>query len=125
MPRLEEVLVLNPDTKFVIVDPISAYVGKVDSHKNSDVRGLLAPFAELASRFRVAIVAVSAELANGPVPSSDVIELGGEFGFSKRTLQRACKELGGTPRKQAFDGPWLWRLGGQDANEDASNPPSL
>ncbi len=225
LPRLEEVLVLNPDTKLVIVDPISAYVGKVDSHKNSDVRGLLAPFAELASRFRVAIVAVthlskgtgnkavyramgslafaaaaravwavvkdandsqrrlllpaklnlaqdpdgmayrikegrvvweadpvrmhaddafaaeaqaantrprgkerheakewlSAELANGPVPSSDIIELGGEFGFSRRTLQRAYKELGGTPRKQAFDGPWLWRLGGQDAN----NPPSL
>ena len=49
----------NPDTRLVVIDPIAAYCGNVDSHKNSDVRGLLAPLAELASRHRLAIVAVT------------------------------------------------------------------
>ena len=32
--RLEEVLTENPDTRLVVIDPISAYIGGVDSHKN-------------------------------------------------------------------------------------------
>jgi hypothetical protein len=32
------------------IDPISAYTGKVDSNNNTEVRGLLAPLAELAGR---------------------------------------------------------------------------
>jgi hypothetical protein len=34
-------------------------MGKVDSHNNSEVRGLLAPLADLASRFHVAILTVT------------------------------------------------------------------
>lgn len=59
LPRLEEVLCEHTETRLVIVDPIAAYCGAVDSHKNSDVRGLLAPLAELAGRHRVAIVSVT------------------------------------------------------------------
>jgi len=59
LPRLEEVLIDNADTRLVVIDPIAAYCGAVDSHKNSDVRGLLAPLAELAGRHRVAIVSVT------------------------------------------------------------------
>jgi putative DNA primase/helicase len=59
LPRLEEVLRDYPETKLVVIDPIAAYCGKVDSHKNTDVRGLLAPLSELASRYHVAIVAVT------------------------------------------------------------------
>lgn len=47
------------DCKLVIVDPISAYLGKVDGHSNSEVRGLLAPLAQLASCHRLAVVCVS------------------------------------------------------------------
>jgi putative DNA primase/helicase len=43
----------------VVIDPISAYLGAVDSHKNSDVRGLLAPLSELAQRRHVAIIGVT------------------------------------------------------------------
>ena len=42
----------------VVIDPITAYLGGTDSHKNADVRAVLAPLAELASRNRAAIVAV-------------------------------------------------------------------
>ncbi|HAN97032.1 MAG TPA: hypothetical protein DCQ98_06170 [Planctomycetaceae bacterium] len=59
LPRLEETLVQYPGTRLVVIDPIAAYCGKVDSHKNSDVRGLLAPLAELAGRFQVAILTVT------------------------------------------------------------------
>lgn len=59
LPRMEEVLAGHPGTRLVVIDPIAAYCGKVDSHKNTDVRGLLAPLAELASRHRVAVVTVT------------------------------------------------------------------
>jgi len=229
LPRLEELIVENPDTRLVVIDPISAYCGSIDSHKNADVRSLLAPLAELAGRYRIAVVAVThlsksggakavyramgslafaaasravwsvvkdqadstrrlflpaklnlaqdpdglayritkgrvewddqpvkmhaddafaAELAtaeskgrgserreacewlrdslrHGPMLSSEIAEVGKELGFTARTLQRAFKELGGTPRKESFDGPWLWGLPGQDDNEDAKTTPSL
>lgn len=59
LPRLVEVIEQNPGTRLVIIDPISAYTGKIDSHNNSEVRGLLAPLAEIASRFDLSIVAVT------------------------------------------------------------------
>lgn len=49
----------HPDVRLVIVDPISAYLGGIDSHKNADVRGLLAPIAGLAARRGVAVIGVS------------------------------------------------------------------
>jgi putative DNA primase/helicase len=59
LPTLKEVLVDNPDTRLVVIDPIAAYCGKIDSHNNTDVRGLLAPLADLAARQRVAILAIT------------------------------------------------------------------
>jgi hypothetical protein len=43
----------------VVIDPITAYLGDTDSHKNAEVRGLLAPLSELAARHDVAIIGVS------------------------------------------------------------------
>ena len=43
----------------VIIDPISAYLDSTDSNNNSDIRGLLAPLSELASKHKVAIILVS------------------------------------------------------------------
>jgi len=56
---LDKLLAELPECRLVIIDPISAYMGHVDSHKNSDVRGLLAPVAELAQRARVAVIGVT------------------------------------------------------------------
>jgi hypothetical protein len=47
------------DVAAVVIDPISAYLGNTDSHKNADVRGLLAPLSELAARHKTAIIGVS------------------------------------------------------------------
>lgn len=47
------------DVLLVVIDPISAYLGKTDSHKNSEVRGVLAPLSEMAERTRVAVLSVT------------------------------------------------------------------
>jgi energy-coupling factor transporter ATP-binding protein EcfA2 len=47
------------DVALMIVDPASAYLGKVDSHSNAEVRALLGPVADLAAKFGVAVVAIS------------------------------------------------------------------
>lgn len=60
LDMLEKAVVSTPGTRLLIIDPISAYLGaSVDSHKNSDIRGLLAPLAELAARFDMAVSGIT------------------------------------------------------------------
>jgi putative DNA primase/helicase len=47
------------DVAVVVVDPVSSYLGKTDSNKNSEVRGVLEPLSEMAERTRVAILSVT------------------------------------------------------------------
>ena len=47
------------DVLLVIIDPVSSYLGKVDGHKNSEVRGVLEPLSEMAARLGVAILSVT------------------------------------------------------------------
>src|SRR5262249_35688198 len=56
---LEQEITKARDVRLVIIDPISSYMGKTDSHKNSDVRGVLEPVGEMAARLRVAVVSVT------------------------------------------------------------------
>jgi hypothetical protein len=57
--RLGALLLKLGDAALVIIDPITAYLGDADSHKNAEVRALLAPLGEMAAAQRVAIIAVS------------------------------------------------------------------
>ena len=231
LPRLEEVLHNHSDTRLVVIDPIAAYCGKIDSHRNTDVRGLLAPLAELAGHFHVAVVAVThlsktggtkavyramgslafaaaarsvwaivkdtgdpqrrlflpakmnlardpnglayriadgrvqwetdgvhmhaddafaaevaaaepkrgrgsserheaaewlrEELSHGSVPTTQILEIGKELGFSERTLRRAYKSIGAKPTKESFGGRWFWGLAGQDDHKDSHTATSL
>jgi len=59
LAHLEAELRARPEIRLLIVDPISAYMGSVDSHSNADVRGVLAPLSGLADRFGVAVIAVT------------------------------------------------------------------
>lgn len=59
LSALEAEVRRHPDASLVIIDPITAYLGKIDSHRNADVRGVLAPLAQLAARWRVAVVCVT------------------------------------------------------------------
>jgi putative DNA primase/helicase len=56
--KLDEALAKLPGTQLVIIDPISAYMGHVDTHRDAETRRVLTPLAELAARRRVAVVGV-------------------------------------------------------------------
>ena len=43
----------------IVIDPITAYLGGADSHKNAEIRALLAPLSDLAGQHRAAVVCVS------------------------------------------------------------------
>jgi len=47
------------DVALVIIDPVSSYLGKTDSHKNSEVRGVLEPLSEMAERTRVGVLTIT------------------------------------------------------------------
>lgn len=57
--RLEHAIKGVAECRLVVIDPITAYCGATDSHKNAEIRSLLTPLAELAAKHRVAVVCVS------------------------------------------------------------------
>lgn len=59
LARLEAVLHDIGNVRLIVIDPITAYLGGIDSHKTSDVRDLLAPLANFAERHQVAILGIS------------------------------------------------------------------
>jgi hypothetical protein len=59
LPAIDAMLKKLTDVKAIILDPITAYLDQVDSHKNAEVRGVLAPLAELAQRHNIAIIGVN------------------------------------------------------------------
>jgi AAA domain len=44
--------------RLIIIDPIAAYLGSTDAHRDAEVRGLMAPLAALAERTDAAILGV-------------------------------------------------------------------
>jgi putative DNA primase/helicase len=56
--KLDEALGRIPETRLLIVDPVSAYMGRIDTHRDAEIRRVLAPLAELASRRRIAVIGV-------------------------------------------------------------------
>ena len=47
------------DATAVIIDPITSYMGEIDSHRTTDVRAVLEPVAAFAEQFNVGVVAVT------------------------------------------------------------------
>jgi archaellum biogenesis ATPase FlaH len=56
---LEGALQEHPEVRLIVIDPLSAYLGGVDSHSNAEVRGMLAPLVALAARFGIAVLCVT------------------------------------------------------------------
>jgi hypothetical protein len=57
IPALEDAIVTHKAI-LVVIDPLSAYLGRIDSHKDPEVRSLLSPLAALAERTNVAILGI-------------------------------------------------------------------
>jgi putative DNA primase/helicase len=60
LPALRQKITDIGDVKFVSIDPVGSYlgVGKVDSFRGNDVRGVLMPLKTLAEEIQVAIIGV-------------------------------------------------------------------
>ena len=56
---LKEAIQAVGDVALVTLDPITAYMGKIDSHKSTEVRGQLGPLKDLAEETRVAFSAIT------------------------------------------------------------------
>jgi len=59
LDALERAIDATGDVRLVVLDPVSAYLGGADSHKNAEVRAILAPLQALAERTGAAILAVT------------------------------------------------------------------
>ena len=56
---LEKKIAEIGDVALVVIDPISSYLGKTDSHKNAEVRGVLEPLGDMAERTGVAVLSIT------------------------------------------------------------------
>src|SRR4029450_5688429 len=56
---LEQKIEQLGDVALVIIDPVSSYLGKTDSHKNAEVRGVLEPLSAMAERTNVAVLSIT------------------------------------------------------------------
>ena len=56
---MESALKEMGDCKLVVIDPVGSYLGGgTDSHRDNEVRGVLAPIAKLAEKYGVAVIIV-------------------------------------------------------------------
>lgn len=78
--RIEAALKELGDVRLMVIDPISAYMGKVDTNNDSQVRGVLLPLAMLAEKYNVAILAIS-HLNKGGMSAKALYRPGGSIGF--------------------------------------------
>ncbi len=59
LERLEKLMNTIGDVRLIIIDPLSAYLGKVDSHRDSDIRAVLSVLSDMASKHNTSIILIS------------------------------------------------------------------
>jgi hypothetical protein len=82
LQELEKKISEIGDVRLIVIDPISSYMGKTDSHKNTDVRGVLEPIGDMAERMRVAVLSVTHfRKGNGGTATKALHNFIGSIGF--------------------------------------------
>lgn len=69
LAQLELLLKTHPDVVAIIIDPVDEYLGKSDSHKSAEVRGITGPLAALAETYGIAIILVTHFSKSGHGPA--------------------------------------------------------
>lgn len=59
LSRLERRIQQLGNVRLIIIDPVTAYLGETDDHKNGAIRSLMAPLSDLAARNNLAVVLVT------------------------------------------------------------------
>ena len=57
-PTVIAVLKEHPEIRLIILDPLSAFLGVKDSHRDADVREVLGPLSKLAADFGVTVIGI-------------------------------------------------------------------
>lgn len=98
LAALEELIKVK-DARLVVIDPISAYLGYIDSFKESDVRSTLTPLAKLAAQTKCAIVGVAHLNKNSEAKA--VYRVGGSIAFTAlaRAVHLVAKDPDDEDRK--------------------------
>jgi putative DNA primase/helicase len=78
LERLEDALKKIPYANLLVIDPISAYMGRVDTHRDAEIRRVLMPLAELAARRGVAVVPI---MHLKKSETSALLRVSGSIGF--------------------------------------------
>jgi putative DNA primase/helicase len=99
--ELELILSEMPDTKLIIIDPLIAFFGFLDTHKGSYVRAVLTPLSDLARKYNVAIVGVMH--LNKGISTRALYRTTGSMSFpaAARTVWLVCpvSNSSGSPRR--------------------------
>ncbi len=77
---LAEFVASIPNPSLIIIDPIGAYLDRVDSHSNADVRGALRPLQDLAREKGAAVLMVS-HFNKGTLDNSAMSRISGSGAF--------------------------------------------
>lgn len=93
LPALEHAMKSITDLRLVVIDPIGSYVGgDIDSHRDTEVRSVLAPVAALAEKYGPAVVVV-AHRPKGYRPSADEAVMGSRaFTGIARAVWHLCRD---------------------------------
>jgi len=59
LDALEDYLARHPLVRLVGLDPLSAFMGRVDAHRNNEVRGVLGPLAKMAEKVGPGFVGIN------------------------------------------------------------------
>jgi hypothetical protein len=78
LEKLEQALENFPKIKLIIIDPIAAFMGKVDSWKDTEVRAVLGPFADFAGKRKIAIVGI---MHLRKADATAILRVSGSIGF--------------------------------------------
>jgi len=99
LARLQGVLHEVGDVRLIVIDPITAYLGGIDSHKTSDVRDLLMPLADFAQHYQVAIVGISHLNKNNAQDAIARVNGSGAFVAASRASFIAVKDKDNSARR--------------------------
>lgn len=103
LPVLKQAIESRPGCRLVIIDPIGAFLGGTDSHKDADIRALLHPLSDLATRYNVAILAIMHPNKASTMPA--MYRVSGSLGFvaAARAAWVVVKDKGdATGRRRLF-----------------------
>ena len=97
LPSVKATLDRMPDCKLIVVDPIGSYTGsETDSHRDNEVRAVLAPMAALARERDLAVLIV-AHIRKASVTAADDAVMGSR---AYTALSRSVLHLGRDPDEE-------------------------